>query len=596
MTIALDTETTLVSNTEPVPRLVCVSSYGSPYAPLMAADDPEVESLVRYALHRGAAMANAPFDVYVLLRAFPDLLPHIIYAYENDLIYDVLTREKLIDIAEGEHRRRGRYNLGAVAERRAGIELDKNDPWRLRYSELLGVPVTAWPEAARHYALADAAATYAVWREQEAHPHAAQIFIDAGRQARGHIALHAQTLRGIRTDQPRVDEVDRRLITEITEASLVCLDTGLARIRGTKKAPRIVRDTKAAAAMFAPLSDARTETGRVSLSEAALNDAELPPGHPLDAYRRLGALSARRTKNIPVLRRPWIRTRYDECVASGRTSSMAPQGKRRIEDVGPDEWIGTNLQNLQRAGGFRECLVPSPGHVFVISDFKGAELVTLAQVQLDLFGRSALADMLRAGRDPHGEFGRRAFGNLDFKRARQAAKAFNFGKPGGMGRRRFIDYAKNSYGVAITPEEEAACSAEYHRTFPEVRMLFDYVTELEDYDGTITIEQPRSGRIRGGLRFTDACNTHFQGLAADAAKDAMWELWKLDAAVNPDGTVPLRGQCLFVHDENVTVASIDEAPAVLERQEQIMIEAFGRWCPDIPIGVDSVIAERYVKP
>src|SRR6185312_5555350 len=33
-----------------------------------------------------------------------------------------------------------------------------------------------------------------------------------------------------------------------------------------------------------------------------------------------------------------------------------------------------------------------------------------------------------------------------------------------------------------------------------------------------------SGRVRGGVGFTQACNTPFSGLAADGAKLAMWNL------------------------------------------------------------------------
>lgn len=629
MITAIDTETTLATNAEPVPRLVSVALADDNGTRLYAAHEgtswaPDVAD----AFWSGdVVFANAPFDIFVLLRADSDLLPAVLCSYQEGHTHDVLTREKLIDIAEGEHFQRGRYSLGEVAWRRAGYALDKDDPWRKRYAELLGVDIADWPAEARDYALHDARATLATFKKQQQHPHADLIFVDAPRQARGHLALYAQTLRGIRTDQARVEEIDARLLREITKAGLVCVDSGLGRIGGTKKEPRFQRNKKAAQAaleehckalkisvpLTAPTS--RFPDGQVSLSDHTLKACRLPKDSPLDAYRRLGALQAARTKNIPILRRPIIRTRYDECVGSGRTSSSGPQGKRKPHEVGPDEWIGSNLQNQNRDGGFRECLVPPPGHLFVGSDWSGAELVTLAQVQLDLFGHSALADMLRAGRSPHDEFAAAMLGIRieDFdksipahKDARQGAKAWNFGKPGGMGMKRFLAHALDAYKVRLTPDEYYRHDETWHATFPEMREFFDYVSSLEGPDGTITVFQPRSGRVRGGLFFPDACNTHFQGLAADAAKEALWRLWLAgldpdsplyggEPIVRADGKVSETGQVLFVHDENVTCVRAEAAEAARDEQERIMIEAFAVWCPDVPIGVESWIGERYTK-
>ena len=45
-----------------------------------------------------------------------------------------------------------------------------------------------------------------------------------------------------------------------------------------------------------------------------------------------------------------------------------------------------------------------------------------------------------------------------------------------------------------------------------------------------------SGRVRGGCRFTQMCNTLFQGLAADGAKKALWDITRecyLDTASPP---------------------------------------------------------------
>lgn len=617
--IALDTETTLATNAEPVPRLVSVAVATNEGVQLYAAHDPW-QSVVAEAFYRGVCFANAPFDVHVLLRACPELLSLIVDAYEHDRVHDVLTREKLIDIAEGQHRKRGKYNLGAVAQRRAGVDVDKSDPWRLRYGELLGKPLSSWPAEARTYAERDATATLATWQAQERFraAHAIDVFADAHRQGRKHLALYSQTLRGLHTDQAQVDRVDAELVRDITTHTLVCFAHGLARVGGTKKKPKISRIKKKAEELLlevcgdnvprtAPTKSRRE--GSIKLDEDTLTALRVPPGHPLDHWRKLGSKQALRTKYIDTLRHPLVRTRYDECVGSGRVSGSG------FDPQYADGWVGDNYLNQPREGGFRECLVPAPEHRLVVSDWKGAELVTLAQVQHDLFGHSALADMMRAGLDPHVVFACQILGirydEFDKKRpehkdARQGAKAFNFGKPGGMGQRRFIAYALSQYGRVFTPEEERALDAEWHRTFPEMRLFFDYVSSLEGPDGLITIMQPRSGRIRGGLRFPEACNTHFQGLAADCAGLALWWLWRqsLEPSSALYGGVPIVaangrvgevGGVLHVYDENVTQVRAEVAEQARHEQDQIMIAAFRHFCPNVPIEVESGVFEQYGK-
>jgi hypothetical protein len=41
-----------------------------------------------------------------------------------------------------------------------------------------------------------------------------------------------------------------------------------------------------------------------------------------------------------------------------------------------------------------------------------------------------------------------------------------------------------------------------------------------------------TGRVRGKVGFTQACNTPFSGLAADGAKLAMWNLMQVYAFIN----------------------------------------------------------------
>jgi DNA polymerase I-like protein with 3'-5' exonuclease and polymerase domains len=572
------------------------------------------DRIVRAFLSDHVIMANAPFDVCVILLRQPALLPCIVKAYEEGRIHDVLTRERYWDIATVGHVHAA-YNLGAVATRNGITGVDKSDPYRKRYGELYDVPLKDWPSGAVDYALRDATVTLDVWRAQEAK--AARlglpVFADAANRAKKHLALSSMTLRGFPTDQGQVEKLERRLRGDITRAAARLADADLIQVRRRQ----ILKDSKAARrlALEAGIGE-RTESGEVSISINHIEAANLPDAHPLRAYAALTTLQAQRSKNIPVLRRPRLRTRYVELVSSGRTSSVSPNFKHILQ-CGTHEWTGTNLQNLPRAGGFRECLVPPTGHRLGVTDWSYAELVALAQVQMDWFGRSALGDVIRAGKDPHSSFAaehilRIPIEQFDKKNpkhhhTRQLAKVWNFGRAGGSGEKGFCALAKATYGVDISPDEYHEIDRLFLRANPEISMYFDRIRGLpKDSEDKMVVVQPRSNRIRAGCFYTDACNTPFQGLTADAAGTALWRMWHAfhvdrdsgiysGPPVNADGTVPESGLLAFVHDEIVSSFPKETAAECTKIQERIMIEAFAVWCPDVPVGAESHVAERYGK-
>jgi len=344
-----------------------------------------------------------------------------------------------------------------------------------------------------------------------------------------------------------------------------------------------------------------TDTGKPALDEETLERARIPPGHPLDAYRRYKAMRGKLTK-IQIYRAPVVRTRYDECKDTGRTGSSGPQGRRKPDKVEAWEWIGDNLQNLPRKGGWREILVPPPDHVFIMSDYSGVELCTFAQIELDLFGKSKLANAIRDGIDCHGYLAAGLLGipfsqfdrsNPEHEARRQFAKIPNFGFLGGMGAARFAAHSTKA-GYPLTEDEARRVKETWLRTW-QTRAYFQHWGRLQEVSpsGLITLVQPRSGRVRSGCTFSEACNTNFQGLAIDLAGDALWQLFL--AGMDPGSPMHGAYQVLFVHDENVTVAPRDRAEAVRDEQERIMVEAGRRWCPDVPVRVESKIAERYCK-
>jgi len=586
--LGLDTETTLATEAEPIARLVSVALCGASGPVLFAAHDPALPGVLERVLTGTIASANVPFDWYVLARAFPELIPTLMGSIRDGRFWDVLTNEKHIDIASGEYRHPGGYGLKGVAKRRTGLDLEKGeDTWRMRYSELLGLEITDWPEDAREYALLDARAHYETAIAQA--PYLTTYLRPAADNVRAHIVLYGQYLRGVATDQDAVDRLDQRLTKEFHEHTLRCLLNGLVRFKHKKKRPSpLVRSTKAATEMLLKIPNVRvtyTDTGRVALSEDALKTAGIPAGHPLDSYRRRGSVQTLRTGWVEPLRSPVIRTRYDELVDTGRTSSGPPG----------DPFKGRNLQNTPQKGGYRECLRARPGHRLVVIDFGGLELVTLAQKQFDWLGSSRLGDALRDGRDPHSEMGARLLGidsDLFDKRKpahalkRKLAKALNFGLPGALGAARFVDYAaREPYEIVLTEAEARQLKATWLDQWPDMKEYFRYINRHETSMGVFELTEERSGHVRGGMFYPEACNFPFQCLGAYVAKRALWR--EFEAGIP---TV------LFVHDELVAEPREEDAEHVLEQLSSIMIAAARELCPDVPIKVEGAVMERYGKP
>jgi DNA polymerase I-like protein with 3'-5' exonuclease and polymerase domains len=131
--------------------------------------------------------------------------------------------------------------------------------------------------------------------------------------------------------------------------------------------------------------------------------------------------------------------------------------------------------------------VPDDGKKLFTGDYSVAELRTLAATCRARFGTSRLGEVIAKGADPHAftaatiqgksmeEFLALKDSNPSaFKQARQAAKAVNFGIPGGLGAKTLVAYARDTYGVSLTAEE----SEEFRK-----KLINDVYPELNDRDG-----------------------------------------------------------------------------------------------------------------
>ena len=137
-----------------------------------------------------------------------------------------------------------------------------------------------------------------------------------------------------------------------------------------------------------------------------------------------------------------------------------------------------NVQNFPRQG-FRHIFKAGEGNVFVKADFAGQELRMAAA----LSGEKVMLDAFNNGIDLHAQMATklnnmsiRVFeeGDPIWKKAeRQKAKAANFGFLYGMGAKRFVDNAKDNYGVEITERQAEAIKATFWKTYQTLKHWCD---------------------------------------------------------------------------------------------------------------------------
>lgn len=477
-------------------------------------------------------------------------------------------------------------------------------------------------------------------------------------QCRAHWSLHLMSLWGIRTEGSKVarykHELDLRLGVLADALSAVGFIRG-GGIKGKKagsKDKKLIEETilELNASPLWPDGHelARTEKGAVAMTAAAMDDLlealdlnlvpakavdkkepvdfaldlarSLPStpgdtvtdldGHPVPKKLAALALLAWHTSTqktlgtyIPPLEagaKYPINCRYQPLVESGRTSCSSP-----------------NLQNLPKERGVRECYRARPGTVFSSVDYEALELHTLAQACLTLVGKSKLAEALNEGVDPHlllavqflldgitydeGKKIRKDEGHPRHKEvihARNMAKIANFGLPGALSAKTLVRYAKAG-GIIVDLDAAMDLKAKWFKAWPEMKDYFKKIGSLlyigDDGEEVGTAEQLFSARMRGGARYTALCNTMFQGLAADLAKVACYEVAK--ACYVPGHNPILFGSrsVVFVHDEIIMEHPIETAHERAMEQARIMIEAGRAFCPDVPLKAEPALMHFWTK-
>lgn len=591
-------------------------------------------------------------------------------------------------------------NLGKVAQQ-YGTTAEKDDPFRKEFGKLIGLSPSEFRRANPgyfDYAAQDAYATFLVWERAsekalELSPKERRRYglLTEQLQVKAAVVLADVGRRGMAVDQPAVERVGAELKAKIEAAAAamradyplalnakgeVNPKTGVPKMRTDGVREYLLQEASVAGLDLSTVPTT-AKTGKASTGQDWWKE-NLGHSRFVQLWSEMMDTAKLHQFVVQLKGRESLQSSYIALVRTGRTSARKP-----------------NIQQMPRASWFRSLFVARPGKKLIIADYSAIELRTLAAVLLDRFTDSKLADVLRAGLDPHVYTAAMVLGEsyatvasqasaekalvkaaqkegaprppTPYLDARQSAKAINFGVPGGLGPARLRSYARISYGVELTEEEAAALRYKLiEEVYPEIgKYLHDshlpivaanlrcdpeelgrrmeaeglrrgHMYGFENIVGGLdnakkhkswstekgravwtalqkanrnpeldeALAQHRAsgplyrkvfgatattltGRVRAGCDYGEAHNTPFQGLAADGAKNALWNLFH-------------RASCpivAFVHDEIVAEVNEEKANswAGIIRDEMASSMSEVLEPHKIPVEVEVSISDTWTK-
>lgn len=340
------------------------------------------------------------------------------------------------------------------------------------------------------------------------------------------------------------------------------------------------------------------ETGKQLLTCLRVNSVSDPFFDVFIRYKHNEKLMSTYLKESDIGEDGRWHTRFYCILRTGRTSASSP-----------------NSQNLPRKDGIRRLVVAPPGQVLLAIDYCQLELCTLSQDCFTRFGHSRMREIINSGVDVHRWLGAKASGVLTAERdlrgsftqeeafaldewlktvvdkpLRNFAKIGDFGLPGGMIGPTFYQHCLNN-GVETTLERAEWLRDEWLKAFPEMNDHLKRprsVIEVDESNNAMGDKRlfestTLTGRKRARCTRNASLNNVFQGLAADGAKIAMWNLYKAGARLSG-----------FVHDEFIIEIPEDRMDLVPLYQE-IMEASMAEVCPDVTIRTEATAMRRWDK-
>jgi hypothetical protein len=464
---SVDSETHLISPGCLAPRAVCYSTAERAASGEMATElvlRPQGLLILKQRLESDSIIigANLPFDFGVACAEDPSLVPLVFDAYAAGRVSCVQTLQKLMDVALGMRKwrrvgnsvSRATYGLDDLVKLYFNEHLEKVDTWRLRYSELDGVPIEEWPADAKTYAIGDAVQALRVREAQERE--IKELWGELPNQAeqqRAAWALHLMSMWGVRADARGVDKFEAScrehiakmhsvLIDRCQHCSALPEDHDNARCREAemisadddgKRAKAVARDgewentgifrrekrckTKGCGLKREEhvgvdctgkfVSRSIKEIQRRIIESCEKQQIQVPLTDPSTKFPHgqvqtdKDAILLTDDPMLIVLNEEMVfQKMYDQWGPVGRAAVERPVCPRynvlvdtgRTSCSGDKEQKSSNFQNPNRKGDVRQMFVPRPGWVFLSTDADAVEGRGHAQDCLDMGIRSRMAE------------------------------------------------------------------------------------------------------------------------------------------------------------------------------------------------------------
>ena len=451
--VAFDTETELIRPGH-VPRYVLGQAYAGGRGVYLI---QEVHLLAFLEAHRQSNIIthNAAFDLSVVEKATGFSFSSMI---NTDRIWDIGLLYRLWVLAtEGGVPKK--WGLAYVCAEVLQISVAKDEAARCNFGNYIDdnglIDYAGISEPEIRYAAIDAIVTYQVFEKimPEVYKLDPRQYLSHRIQIMGAVGLRAVEINGIGMDVERrtslLTDIDHRLRVHLSMLERHGYVPGQKGINAVLQ--KHLKSIETRIGVKLPKTD---KCGAISTTTEILSPYR---GHSPLIAALLDYRETKKTRDfLADLDHSRVYPHFNTLVNTGRTSCRKP-----------------NLQNMPRAAGVRECFIPSPGHKFLIIDYAQIELSTLAQVCIDLYGASKMADLINQGVDLH-----RWFASVLLNKSieeisegeRRRAKACNFGFPGGLGTTAFLAYAKATYGIGDMSIEQADQYRDHWlRAFPEMR-------------------------------------------------------------------------------------------------------------------------------
>lgn len=543
--LGFDTETVSTGDlTKEVPQL-CVLSAHDGERTVLVGPWGVMDFLIA---HQDKAWVglNTAFDWWVIQNHCCHHWPTWTKILDEGRFHDVMLLDQLLRLAEGRdgepfHRR----GMKALAEEYLGQEVEKDQELRTSFTPEMFDDEDRYPHdwEGWRYAAKDAVVTWNLWNVLA--PRAAQAvdripagvgplpgmakkvgLLTEGLQVRSAVVLAGVTRTGFAVNQSMAAEKLRegRQRAAAAVKGLANALPGLIKVdrkglvKTTAKSGQPSMNQKLLRNKLTEIAKERGLTAPASekagfITTASEWWAENAPDHPLVSS---WIAFSEETKSLQLLGnlqgKDTVHAQYDVIKKTGRTSSYDP-----------------NIQQIPRESWFRSLFCARPGHALVTLDFSAIELRTLAAILECRYGKSKLGETIRSGKCPHSWTASMVRGedyesfvaslkaekglardwekdptrpkpSTPYSHDRQAAKAINFGVPGGLGAAKLSAYARASYGVdmGIERAKELRNSLIYE-VYPELEewLADDLTTRLY---WSLGCSRPQATRVLGKVQ------------------------------------------------------------------------------------------------